>query len=284
MAFWTLGALAAVGDGGSPSAQNAKAGTPGPPGSVTIVPNRTTAVVGTLVTGAPVERAVAGRAYGLAVAQDREEQWTEAATLYQQAVVEWSAEQRVHPSPALETAIQKAERERQRSQMLANIEQPRPRQPVTVNRALTLERARLFRTKLMVVRAHDGAVPEQLYAHARDALEEAARASEGQAATAQSEVRLLLCATHAAGGAPAAARLALAHVTRDQRQEPANALPMALCFAALGESRVALAHLEAHLRQRVEPFSQRDLFLANDWDQLRGQRRFENLFALAPRY
>jgi hypothetical protein len=184
----------------------------------------------------------------------------------------------------VEQAIQKAERERQRSQMLANIEQPRPRQPATANRALTLERARLFRTKLMVVRAYDGAVPEQLYARARDALEDAARASEGQSATTQSEVHLLLCATHAAGGAPAAARLALAHVTREQRQEPANALAMALCFAALGEGRLALAHLEAHLRQRLDPFSQRDLFLANDWDLLRGQRRFENLFALAPRY
>jgi len=266
-----LGMLALMNDGGA-------GGRTAPP-TATIAAQSTTAVVATMAVGHPVERAVPGRAFPLAVAQDRQRRWSEAAALYQQAVTEWSADARVHPTVALEHAIQKAERERQRSVMLANLDLPRPRQPDSVNRAMTLERARLLRTKLMVVRANSGAVPDALYAHTRQAFEQAFKSNEAQPATVQSEIYLLLCAVHGAAGARDAARLALAHVPSEQRRMPASALPMAICFAALGDEPAALDYLEAHLRQRIDAFTQRELFLANDWDLLRGDPRFENLFA-----
>jgi hypothetical protein len=255
-------------------------------GGVPVVTGRTTAVTASAALGQAVEHAVPGQAFAKAVAQDRAQHWTEAATLYQQAIIEWSAETRARPSVLVERAVQKAERERQRSVMLANLDQPRPRQPDAVGRAMALERARLLRTKLMVVRAGDGAVPEPLYARTRSALEETLRGIDAQPATVQTEVQLLLCATHAAAGARPAARLALAHVPTEQRQEPANALPMAICAAALGDRASALVYLETHLRQRIDSFTQRELYLANDWDELRGQPRFENLFAgvAPPRY
>lgn len=256
------------------------------PAGVAIPAGRTTALTAATVVGQPVERAVPGRAYAQAVAQDRAQRWTEAAALYQQAIAEWAAETRAHPSVVIDRAVQKAERERQRSVMLANLDLPRPRQPDAVSRAMALERARLLRTKLMVVRASTGGVPEPLYARTRGAFEETLHMTDGQPPTAAAEVHLLLCATHAAAGARAAARLALARVPTEQRQDPANALPMAICAAALGDQASALGYLEAHLRQRIDQFTQRDLYLANDWDLLRGQPRFENLFAgvAPPRY
>jgi hypothetical protein len=225
----------------------------------------------------------------LAIAKDQEEKWLEASNLYQQAIAEWSGEQRIHPSPLLERAIQKAERERQRSQMLANLQPLRPDQPAAVNRALNLEQARLHRTKLMVVRAYTGTVPQRLYARTRDAFGVALRTTDVSKPAAQGEVHLFLCATHAAAGRMAPARLALAHVPRAQREDPANALAMGICAAALGDLARALAHLEAHILrqggdQRMDPFSLRDLFLANDWDRLRGNPRFESLFARLGRY
>lgn len=257
---------------------------PAPPDSATVAAGRTTALVASMAVGQPVERAIASRAFAQAVGQDRKLHWAEAATLYQQTVAEWSAEMRVHPTVALERAIQKAERERQRSTMLANLDQPRARQPESTNRPMTVERARLLRTKLMVVRANSGAVPDALYTRAREAFEDALKANEGQPAAVRSEIQLLLCATHAATGARHAGRLALAQVPTEQRQEPINALHMAVCEAALGEQAQAMDFLEAYLRQRIDPFTQRELFLANDWDPLRGQPRFENLFATLPRY
>ncbi len=151
---------------------------------------------------------------------------------------------------------------------------------------MAIERARLLRTKLMVVRASGGAVPEALYARTREAFEETLRATDAQPPGVQTEAHLLLCATHAAAGARQAARLSLARVTTEQRQEPANALAMAVCAAALGDQPRALAYLESHLRQRIDAFTQRELYLANDWDLLRGLPRFENLFAgvAPPRY
>src|SRR5260221_390262 len=78
----------------------------------------------------------------------------------------------------------------------------------------------------------------------RRALDQALRAARGPANGAQAEVYLLMCATHAAGGDAAAARLALAHVSREQRQDPGSALVMAICQAALGNEGAAMAFLE----------------------------------------
>jgi len=51
---------------------------------------------------------------------------------------------------------------------------------------------------------------------------------------------------------------------------------------ALGEDDAALAHLEMYVLRpaphQAEPYTLRDLYLANDWDRLRGQPRFESLF------
>jgi len=255
-------------------------------GAVPVASGHTTVVIASAPLGQAVERAVPGRAFAEAAAQDGRQRWTEAATLYQQAILEWSAESRARPSPALDRALQKAERERQRSVTLANLELPRPPQPDAVSRAMAVERARLLRTKVMVVRANLGAVPEPLYARTRAALEETLRVTDGQPSTNQTEAELLLCATHAAADATGAARLALARVPTEQRQDPTNALAMAVCASALGDQASALAYLESHLRQRIDSFTQRELYLANDWDRLRGQPRFEALFAgvAPPRY
>lgn len=260
-----------------------------PPPPVIVPAQRTTPVEASLVLGTPVERAFASRAYAQAIAKDQEERWAEAASLYQQAITEWSTLQRLNPTPALERSVQKAERERQRSQHLASMVPARPEAAVAMHRALHLERGRLFRTKLMVVRAYTGAVPQGLYTRAKESLTRALRMTEKGKPPAQGEVQLLLCATHAAAGQRDAARLALAQVPRAQRQDPANALPMAICAAALDDLPAALTQLETYvMRQgtdiRVDPFNLRDVLLANDWDRLRGDRRFESLFARVARY
>jgi hypothetical protein len=251
---------------------------------VTIEGGHTTSIEAGPLVGAPLERAVKSEAYALAIAKDRDLRWAEAAILYQQAVADWSAEQRLHPSAALERAMYKAERERQRSQHLAATQLRGDNVSAVANRALALDRGRLYRTKLMVVRAFTGAVPSALYSRTRHDLETALRAGDPtKPGGAQPEVRLLLCATRAAGGDRTAARLELAHVSEAERDEPANALPIAICHAALGDLPEALASLESFVLrqptdQRLDPFALRDLYLANDWDRLRGDRRFESLF------
>jgi hypothetical protein len=267
-------------------------------GAVAVAPGGTITVEAALDVGAPVERAVRGRAYALAVAKDGQERWTEAAVLYQQAVAEWTAALRARPSPALERAVQKADRERQRSQMLAGLERARARNDATVSRMGPLDEARLYRTKLMVVRAFTGTVPAALYARARNAFEEALRSGNGNVAAAgtiivgpvgapprpgtQAEINLLLCATHAAAGDPAAARLARARVPDAERADPANALAMAVCAAALGEHEQALGRLEVFVLRppphHADAYVLRDLYVANDWDRMRGSPRFESLF------
>src|SRR5215471_18209874 len=152
------------------------AGAAPPDGGVALSPGRTASVEVALDVGKPVERAVQGRAYGLAVAMDRDQRWSEAAGLYQQAIAEWSAAMHLHPSHELERAMQKAERERQRSQLLAGLEPARGRPDTTPTRMNPLDEGRLYRTKLMVVRAFTGAVPPGLYLRARGALERALRA------------------------------------------------------------------------------------------------------------
>jgi hypothetical protein len=269
-----LRAAPAVGGAGAPDA------------GVALSPGRTTAVAAALDVGAPVERAIPGRAYALAIARDGEQRWAEAAALYQQAVVEWSAVLRTRAAPgagpAVERAVQKAERERQRSQLLASLAPPRGRPDMAPSRMSPLDQARLYRTKLMVVRAFTGSVPAGLYARARQALEDALRGDGAVRPENEAEVRLLQCATHAAAGDARAARLARARVPDAERDQPGNALPMAVCAAALGEDDEALTRLELYVLHppphRVDSFTLRDLYVANDWDHLRGVPRFESLF------
>jgi hypothetical protein len=262
-------------------------GAGAPDGGVALSPGRTTAVAAALDVGAPVERAVPGRAYALAIARDGEQRWAEAAALYQQAVVEWTAVLRTRAAPgsgpAVERALQKAERERQRSQLLASLAPPPHGRPdMAPSRMSPLDQARLYRTKLMVVRAFTGTVPAGLYARARQALEDALRGDGAVRPENEAEVRLLQCATHAAAGDARAARLARARVPEADRDQPANALPMAVCAAALGEDDEALTRLELYVLHppphRVDSFTLRDLYVANDWDHLRGAPRFESLF------
>ena len=91
--------------------------------------------------------------------------------------------------------------------------------PATV-RALALERGRIYRAKLMSVRAYTGAVPVALFARARRELEEALRLADSTKPSAETEARLLLCATRAAGGDRMAARLELAHVSHRRARRP----------------------------------------------------------------
>jgi hypothetical protein len=257
----------------------------GPSGPTPLPLGRTTTVQYLPALGTSVERAVPGRAFAAAVALDAEQRWAEAASLYQQAASEWAEAARARPSPALDRAVQKAERERQRSQLLASTVPLRGRHESIVTSVNPLEEGRLLRAKLMVVRAARGLAPPNIYARARAAFEEALRNARRDRNNAVVEVRLMLCATHAAGGDVARARLERAHVTTADRLDLDNALPLAVCAAALGEDDAALAHLEAFALRpaphQAEPYVLRELYLANDWDRLRGRPRFEALFRAA---
>jgi hypothetical protein len=251
--------------------------------SVPLAPGRTTTVRLPPEPGVAIERAVPGRAFALAVGRDAEQRWSEAAALYQDALVEWTEALRAHPSPALERAIQKAERERQRSTLLASTRPTSGRLESLRTSINPLEEGRLLRAKVMVVRAAQGIAPPELVARARAAFEEAARLTPRPGL--DTEVRLQLCATRAAAGDRAGARLERAHVTTADRRDLDNALPLAICAAALGEDDEAMARLEMHVLRPVprplDPYALRDLYLANDWDRLRGTPRFETLFRSA---
>ena len=263
--------------------------------SVPLQQGRTTAVTVTLDVGAPLERAVASKYYAQAAAADGEQRWSDATALYRDAISEWSAAARAQPSRALELAAAKAERERQRSQLLASralavsmsgSATRYGREPFT-RRADALDEARQLRAKLMAARAVLARVPVGLYARTRDRLREALRAGAATGSGSarlgnEAEIQLLLCATYAAGGEIEAARLARAHVTEAERADPANTIALAVCAAALGETRAALAELEIVALHpgpgRSDRFALRDLYLSNDWDRLRGDPKFESLF------
>jgi hypothetical protein len=289
---WAFAAVALLSLWGTAvGAPEARADDGGGGGSAAVIveSGRTTTIEVGPALGASLERAFASEAYAQAVANDRDEHWSEAASLYQQAIAEWSSRYRQEPSPELERAIFKADRERQRSQLLAGVQAQRDKLPPATLRGLSLERGRIYRTKLMSVRAYIGAVPAELFARTRHELEEALRLADPAKPGADTEARLLLCATRAVGGNRAAARLELAQVASAEREDPAASLPLAVCQAALGNLPVALALLESHVRrqpveQRLDPFALRDLYLANDWDRLRGDRRFESLFSAIRRY
>jgi hypothetical protein len=257
----------------------------GPAARVMIESGRTTVIEAGPLVGAPIERTVKSEAYAAAVAKDREQRWTDAATYYQQAVNEWSAKSRFNPAVDLDRAVYKADRERQRSLLLAAVQSRRDKLPAATMRALALERARAYRTKLMSVRAFTGAVPMALYVRTRQELDEALRLGEpGKPTSQQTEARLLLCAARAAAGELAPARLDLAAVSSAERDDSTNTLPLAICHAALGDLPQALTLLETFVlrqppEQRLDAYALRDLYLSNDWDRLRGDRRFERLFA-----
>jgi hypothetical protein len=270
-------------------------GAGGRGGAVLAPPGRTITVVATEDLGAPLERAFPSATYARAAAADAQLRWDDARLLYRQAADDWTATAHTRPSRALESAIAKAEHEASLSQALAGYERLDPpsveRLPVEARRAFLRRRAlevgRMLRAKLMATRAALGRAPPELYARARARLEEArdAIASTHDAHEApdgsDAEPELLLCATYAIGGETAAARLARAHVPSAARTDPANAVARAACAAALGETDAALAALESFVLRPLIPRSDialRDVYLANDWDHLRGDDRFESLF------
>src|SRR6516225_6245566 len=120
------------------------------PAAVQLQPGRMTTVVVSPEVGRPVERAVPNRSYAAAVAADAEMRWTDAEALYREAGAEWSATARIRPSREL--AVAKAERERQRSQLLASLARSNANRPPTddaARRGDALGEGRLLRAKLM---------------------------------------------------------------------------------------------------------------------------------------
>ena len=261
-------------------------------GVVAAPPGRIVTVIATEDVGTPLERAFPSATYARAAAADAALRWDDARLLYRQAADEWSATARVRPSRALESAIAKAEHEASVSQALAGYQRlgtaSLEHLPADARRAFQQRQAlkvgRNLRAKLMATRAVLGRVPPELYTRTRARLEEA-RDDTPQSATpsagGDAEIQLLLCATHAVGGNAAAGRLARTHVPSAARADPANAVARAACAAALGENEAALAALESFVLRPLIPRSDitlRDVYLMNDWDHLRGDRRFESLF------
>ena len=268
------------------------AGAGGNAGAVLAPPGRTITVIATDDVGAPLERAFPSATYTRAAAADAELRWDDARLLYRQAADEWTASAHTRPSRALENAIAKAQHEASLSQALLGYERLGPpsleQLPVEARRAFgrrrALEVGRLLRAKLTATHAALGRAPPELYARTRARLQEArdAAAPTHDAPDASgAETELLLCATYAIGGETAAARLARTHVPSTARADPANALARAACAAALGETDAALAALESFVLRPLIPRGQislRDVYLASDWDHLRGDPRFESLF------
>jgi hypothetical protein len=263
--------------------------------SMPLQAGRTTDVTVAVDVGAPIEHVVPSKAYTAAALADSEQRWSDATTLYREATLEWAAAARAQPSRVLELAAAKAERERQRSQLLAARAlsvstagtSPRTIRDPFTRRADALDEGRLLRAKLMAARAVLERVPATLYARARDRLREALRAGSSPGTNApriggEAEIQLLLCATYAVGGELEAARLARAQVTEAERADPTNTVALAVCAAALGETRAAIAELEIVALHpgpgRNDRFALRDLYLSNDWDRLRGDPKFESLF------
>jgi len=251
-----------------------------------LAPGRTTVVVVPEDVGAPVERAVPNEDYQRAAQADAAERWDEARPLYRRAAEAWAAEARRHPAPALDLAIAKADHEATRSEELAVRSRNASfggRIPENLRevfrRRQALEDGRLLRDKLMATRAALGRLPPELYAGARDRLRQALDPEAAPARNA--EIQLWLCATEAVGGDARAARLARAAVPEAARADAANAVALAACDAALREDEAALRALESYVLRLPLPRPAdllRELSLSNDWDHLRGRRRFESLF------
>jgi hypothetical protein len=227
---------------------------------------------------------------------DRDQRWVEAVGLYQQALIEVAAAAQLAPPQQLDAVVFKLDLERRRSRALAEDTVgalapggQRPGVAVPPPRLLPMERARLLRQKLMAVRAATGSVPEPLRSATLTALAGALRDAERGAAArdprapAASEVRLLLCAMRAVAGDRNAARLQLAQVSAADRSDPARALALGACQAALGYRDDALASLAVATNRlgpssRFLPGPSREIQSANDWDPLRRDPRFLRIF------
>ncbi|MFL5307145.1 MAG: hypothetical protein ACJ8F1_18155 [Polyangia bacterium] len=254
--------------------------------AVPLAPGRTTVVVVSEDVGSPIERAFPSEWYRRAAQADAEQRWEEARPLYRRAAEDWAAQARRQPSPALDLAVAKAEHEAARSEELA----VRARNSSfggrlpdhlrdAFRRRQAFEESRLLRDKLMATRAALGRVPPGLYTETRARLRDAVDPEAAPARNA--EVQLWRCATEAVGGDAAAARMARAAVPEAARADTNNAVALAACAAALHEDETALRALEGYILRLPPPRPAdllRDLSLSNDWDRLRGPRRFESLF------
>ncbi|HVZ88764.1 MAG TPA: hypothetical protein VHG72_17460 [Polyangia bacterium] len=261
------------------------------PAAVAISPGRTTTLIASDDVGAPLERAFPNPAYLRAAAADAEGRWDDARILYRQAADAWAAIDHTRPSRALDLAVAKAEHEAMASQALAF----RTRNPSgisghlpeearrTYRRRQAVEDARLLRDKLMATRTARGQVAPLLYARTRARLEDA-RDNAEPGGSGDAEIALLMCATEAVGGdlAAAGADRARALPRQDAAEEdPDETVAAAACAAALGRSDAALTALERFVLGSPLPRADatlRELYLANDWDHLRGTPRFETLF------
>lgn len=272
----------------------------GPRGGILLPPGRTTTVVVQDAVGQPLERQgdflAAAPSYRRAIASDRDQRWVEAVGLYQQALIEVGAAAQLAPPQQLDQVAFKIELERRRSRALAedaaaesNAARRPPGSATPPVRLLPMERARLLRQKLMAVRATVGSTPAALRASALAALtrvlQEAERdgGARDPAAPSAAEARMLMCATLAAAGDREAARAELARVRPDDRIDPARALPLAACQAALGWRDDALGSLAVAVARlgpssRFLPGPSREIQSANDWDTLRTDPRFARLF------
>lgn len=249
--------------------------------------------------GHPLERepdvAAASPSYRSAIMRDAHTRWREAIPLYQRALAELASRYRVQPSERLEAAMAKVDLERERSALLARLDERSAggtRTNVDRSRRAYLARGRLLRLKLMSVRAETGRAAVALLAETEAALRRAAEkksdtADDPTAGIEMREARLLLCATYAVSGDRRGAEAELAAASKTARHDPAHALSLAACLVALGlreEAVGALASAVAVQTQRPSTWSsgelgvERDLHLANDWDPLRRDPRFEPLF------
>jgi hypothetical protein len=295
------GAAAAGGGPSDSGARPAAASPPSPSPAAILAPaGRTTTVVVEDDVGHPLEResdfVAAAPSYRRAIASDRDQQWAEAVGLYQQALIELAAAAQLKPPQQLETAAFKVDLERRRSRALAE-DTAAPSSSgarssgagASSPRLLPLERGRLLRQKLMAVRAATGSTPEALRSATQGALTRALQDAEHGAAArdprqpAAPEVRLLLCATLAVSGDRAGARLQLAALGAVERSDPARALTLAACQAALGYRDDALASLAVAVNRlgpssKFLPGPSREIQSYNDWDPLRRDPRFLRLF------
>ena len=140
---------------------------------------------------------------------------------------------------------------------------------------------------MMTARAVLERVPAGLYARARDRLRESLRAGAGASPTPRAWAVKPRSTCFSARPTPPAARSrrrAWRARTSPRPSAPirSNTVALAVCAAALGETRAAIAELEIVALHpgpgRSDRFQLRDLYLANDWDRLRGDPKFESLF------
>jgi hypothetical protein len=291
-------------DGGD--ASTVEAGRDARAPSVEITAGRTTTVRVLPDVGRPLERKpeflAQAPSFRRAVELDGDQRWAEASALYQQALIEIGDASRLTSTPFLERAAFKIDLERQRARALAHDAAARnggvvgtaarsEKHGPSAARLPARDRARMLRLKLMLVRSTTGAVPGELVSATLGALIQALRQAEQEQPRTKDmapvrggdpEVRLLLCATRAVAGDRIAARLELAHVSRANRTDPARALALAACQAALRYDDDALASLAVAVYRlgpsRLLPQQTLELAGSNDWDTLRADPRFDRLF------